>query len=78
MSFYKIGRSVIRKKAALPYTGEVDYAFFEVLVCTLILIRMLQTYLKFNNKKGPDVLLKHTGPEDFQSAIGTYQIIFIW
>ena len=36
---------------------------------------MLQAYFKFNNEKGPGVLLKHTGPEDIQTAIGTYQII---
>jgi hypothetical protein len=36
---------------------------------------MLQAYLQYNNEKGPVVLLKHTGPEDIQTAIGTYQII---
>jgi hypothetical protein len=31
--------------------------------------------ININNKKGPVVLLEHTGPEDIQTAIGTYQII---
>jgi hypothetical protein len=38
----------------------------------------LQTYFKFNNKKGPVVCLKHTGPEDIQTAIGNLTNNIIW